>query len=1537
MTATRLALIIAAALLAAVFLDLILLRRMRQTLLKRGLGDKKISGGVFIFGAYSPLITWIRYRRLEGAPPVSDALTTPEGASLSQQSLPAQPAKEALESEAAPPTQADRLTFPASAALSWRVALPEIAVLLAAVLLFCAGILDLRQPTVLPGNESGVFQALDWVLYNSVRIDHKFPLWNPYLRTGIPYIADPMLHAYNPVVSLPVLILGVQAGFKLAVALSFFIGALGMWWLGATLGMSRAARVWVALMFAFAGQPVARFFQGQYLFIFGFAWIPWAIASLLRVARDRRKRDAALAVFSLALIFFSGNAYYAFYMLFAIALLALVMLVSIQPRRPFLRVDWRTLGMLAGIGALVLGVICVQLLPLAEFWPRLDKSLQVAGAQTLHQVFLDYTSKDTFRPDAYNTLPAREEYYAYIGLTPFLALFLLPLAWWQRQRRPLLVFLLMGLFVLMWIDLDLTPWYDAFIRTKALLQFRHLLRILIFGSFAIIVLAGLGLDTLWRWLESAMNPKPVSRKAQVLSFSAYTGLIALAAFMLVGISDVYSTNRAHVRTFPSNQAVATATQWLRQFDLGNYYLRMNPNNVVQDTVVASRLRFIEVWYHFGETRQLTNIVNQRPFEARANYIIQSSSEPAPSAPGAALIEQVEGFNIYHLANSLPYAFTVSNAALNDLNPAGPLSAGDVTALTSFSPGPNHVEVIADGQNSETLVVLTSHYPGWWLEVDGRAQPLLNAGGFLAAEALPGTHKYTFTFRPTTFYLGLLISLVCAGISIALLVSDIGAEWQALRTGVRSLPRRLRELRERLKRASTFERQFTPAVYRQGALQPDQPLDLPDESRVQVSVEALPAPTNALQAAWRRWTWASADLWNAWARTLTLGGVLFTAALAIYLFTRLWALEKFPIYFFGDEAVQVLFAEDLIARKFHGADGLLFPMYVEAAGQRWTPLISMYFHALTLTLFGKTIFVARATSAVVSLLGAAAVGLILKRIFKARFWWAGVLLVSMAPGWFLHSRTAFETVMTAAFYACFLYFYLLYRNESPRYLYAAIVFGAATFYSYSNAQAVIAAAAVLLFFSDLRYHFRHPGILLRGLGLVAVLAIPLAAFRLSHPAAISEHLRMVGSYWYSDVPLQQKLLLFWQKYSYGLSPQYWFFSNTQDLERHRMAGMGQMPVVLLPLVVIGLLLCLRQVRSSTHRSVILAAMATPVGAAMVDIGIARVLAFIMPASILAGLGLEWLLGRIKDGRWLRGTALVLFVGLAWASFALLRTALIDGPLWFRDYGLYGMQYGARQLFEEAIPEFLEQDPNSKILVSSTWANGADNFIRFFTKPEHRDRVRMDGIGSYLFRRLPLSVNDVFVLTPSEYQQAVSNPKLNVVSMDRMIPYPDGTPGFYFARFKYTDNADALFASEKEQRSQLVTGQVVIDGQTVTMRYSQTDMGVPQQIFDNDTFTLMRGLEANPFVLELDFPQERSFSGLVANFGLVNITVTVQLFPQAGGEPLVYKQTFQRDSGDPTVEMKFGQAAVQAKKVRLEIFNTLSGETANIHIREIQLLP
>jgi hypothetical protein len=496
---------IATAIILAALLDLglmIWLRRVQEKRLSSGIGV----GGVMLYGRYSPVLSWVK-SRLQG----SEVREQETGEGSTHRTTPTKMEEEStrdsnpVEAEegstltgqapldSIPVQDAPVLLAPTKRRWRW----VEWALIIAGVTLFCWGILDLRSLNILPGNEAEVFQALDWTLLNSLRNYHAFPLWNQYIMSGIPYVGDPMLHVYNPLVTLPVLLFGVRAGFKLALYLSFLAGAFGMWRLGSVLGMRGAARVWMALMFAFAGQPTARFFQGQYLFVLGFAWIPWGVASLFQVVRQHRLKDIALAVVFMALLFFSGNAYYPFYMLIMALLFGLLMLPKLKRPVPFIQLPWQTTLAYILTGALALGVVAIQLLPTAEFWPRINKAMKLEGTHSLTQIFLDYTSKDTYREDAFSVLPAREEFYAYIGLIPFLALSLLPLAFWKRDKKALMYFLLVLLFVLLWISVENVPWREFFVRSSWLLQFRHLLRSLVIGSFALIVLAGYGLDTLW--------------------------------------------------------------------------------------------------------------------------------------------------------------------------------------------------------------------------------------------------------------------------------------------------------------------------------------------------------------------------------------------------------------------------------------------------------------------------------------------------------------------------------------------------------------------------------------------------------------------------------------------------------------------------------------------------------------------------------------------------------------------------------------------------------------------------------------------------------------------------------------------------------------------------------------------------------------------------------------------------------------------------------------------------------------------------------
>jgi 4-amino-4-deoxy-L-arabinose transferase-like glycosyltransferase len=723
-----------------------------------------------------------------------------------------------------------------------------------------------------------------------------------------------------------------------------------------------------------------------------------------------------------------------------------------------------------------------------------------------------------------------------------------------------------------------------------------------------------------------------------------------------------------------------------------------------------------------------------------------------------------------------------------------------------------------------------------------------------------------------------------------------------------------------------------AVYQDGVLKPVEPLDLVQDTRVRVTIEAvIEAEEASVVAAPGRVPAVSLGRLSA---VLSLEWALFILALVVYGVTRLWALDQFPIYFFSDEAIQPVLAYDLLRRGLRDFEGTLLPTYFKNA-QLWNLSLSVYIHAITVALFGKSIVVTRATSAVVSLFGAAAVGLILKFGFQSRIWWAGALLMAVTPAWFLHSRTAFETVMMVSFYAWFLLCYLLYRTRSPRFLYPSLVFGAAAFYAYAGGQAIVVATGALLLLSDLRYHLRNWRTALLGVLLLVVLILPYVRFQLQHPTEVGYHLRVLDSYWLKTIPIEEKLERFRQLYFYGLSPGYWFFPHVHDLPRHRMDGSGHIRVEVLPLVLVGLGVCLWRVRSSPHRLVLIAGLATPLGGAIVGVGITRVLSFVVPANLLAALGLDFILSWIRPRALQIIASLLIFGVLTTGALWMLRWSLVDGPLWWHDYGLGGMQWGAKQLFADAIPEYLARDPNTQLLVTPTWANGTDVYPRFFLSEEQRTRVQMLNVDYFMERKRDLDPNALFVMTGSEYQRALSSRKFKPIQVERVINYPDGSPGFYFAHLAYADNVDQVFAAEREARRWLVEGQVRIGDQMVRVRHSMLDAGQLKDMFDGDWFTLARGMEANPFVIELIFPQPRPVSGVAGDFGSMEFTWTVELYPTDAEEPISHTSTYRGLPPDPHVEVIFEGGPREVTKIRMEILNIHEGEIAKIHIRELAL--
>lgn len=659
-------------------------------------------------------------------------------------------------------------------------------------------------------------------------------------------------------------------------------------------------------------------------------------------------------------------------------------------------------------------------------------------------------------------------------------------------------------------------------------------------------------------------------------------------------------------------------------------------------------------------------------------------------------------------------------------------------------------------------------------------------------------------------------------------------------------------------------------------------------------------------------------------------ILFWLGMAFYLLTRLIALDKFPIYFFSDEAIQTMSAFDLINNGFRDVQGKLFPVYFQN-GQQFNLSLSVWLQVLIAWL-PRSVWLTRALPAMISLVFPLSVSLWARDYLISKHWWLVPLLISALPAWFLHSRTAFETSLGVSFYSLFLCFYLKYRLQKRRFLPLALLFGACAFYSYAPLQLVVVATGLVLLIVDWRYHFHDKKRLLFGLVTLLLLALPYFLFQLNHQQALSNHLHLLRSYWLNNIPLLNKFGIFLKKCLQGLNPLYWFFPNQTDLIRHQMKGLGHLPWFFFPFFLMGAWQCLKKWKEPAYRLVLIALLVGPLGAAIADIAITRVLVMLVPLSLLIFIGLsqtiEWLIGRIP-----LKTLPSYLSALAIASFSIWMGwyAITKGPLWYSEYGLYGMQWGGQQLSEKIVA-FKQEFPQTKLQLSPSWANNTDIIMRYFLGDPLP--LEIGSIIEYDLYYTDIEPNQVFIITPDEYTWLVHNPKFDQIEVMDSLEWPDGRKGFTFLRLAYSSEAKQIFEVEYQQRQKPEISELDLLGQRATLTYSRLDLGTIAHIFDGNNATPMRTFEANPMEIIMEFPQPTELQKVTAMVGSPATRLSVTITLAESKQKLAFNETLSSSDQVRPISVNFG-SIYQISNLTVSIESINEPEPTHVHLWELIL--
>ncbi|MEW4487330.1 hypothetical protein AB1L42_04570 [Thalassoglobus sp. JC818] len=135
----------------------------------------------------------------------------------------------------------------------------------------------------------------------------RFPLWIPELACGTPLHANMQAGLSDPLVTPSILLFNVSYGLRLSIVVHAAFGFFGQYLLTRSLGTSRFASSFSALVMTLSGFPIAHLMVGHITMFVAWTRIPWLLLSVVFLTRQPGPLFAGLTAVAGGLVLLSGH------------------------------------------------------------------------------------------------------------------------------------------------------------------------------------------------------------------------------------------------------------------------------------------------------------------------------------------------------------------------------------------------------------------------------------------------------------------------------------------------------------------------------------------------------------------------------------------------------------------------------------------------------------------------------------------------------------------------------------------------------------------------------------------------------------------------------------------------------------------------------------------------------------------------------------------------------------------------------------------------------------------------------------------------------------------------------------------------------------------------------------------------------------------------------------------------------------------------------------------------------------------------------
>ena len=646
----------------------------------------------------------------------------------------------------------------------------------------------------------------------------QVPLWRHLILGGEPFAANPLSGFWYPP-NLLLLVLPLTVAFNLLFVLHTAWAGWGAYRLARSIGASRAGGLLAALTVMLTPKAMTHLASGHVGLYFAWAWLPWVMWAVRRLAKRHGPGDVATVAATAAMLiladvrlgFYGGLAAAGYWM------------VNLKSRPASLK--WQ---IIAAIGAFLLvgALVAVQMVPLAAVSARLNRgglALEESGIASLppsYLVGLLVADHGGF-----------QETMTYLGAAGLLLALVGLVGWRDRERW------WWGGLALVAIVYSLgtnTPFYGLLYRVLPPLEWlRGPARAWFLVVLAAAVLAARGLTA----LEEKASKRPWADRVAVGLASAtlaggiggvalrlpvnvvlaaviwpLTGvLVALrvggrmrripfaALILTLALADLLYVGSTLYRVRPASDVLAegeAAASWLAE-QPGRFRVYSPSYSIPQHTGAAYDVEMVDgvdpfqLADYVDFMRTATGIdlpgysVTVPPFPevAAGEDMLLAHRDVVPDlrllgllnvrylavaypmqADGLVPLGERGGVYLYRNEQALPWALVVESGRVLESDDVG---EGRVVEWT-----PNRIRVEAEGPG---LLVLSEVYdPDWQARVDGQDAEIVRVEGILRGVYLEdGFHQVEFVYWPS----GLTVAISMTVIGIVCLVALWAVEWR----------------------------------------------------------------------------------------------------------------------------------------------------------------------------------------------------------------------------------------------------------------------------------------------------------------------------------------------------------------------------------------------------------------------------------------------------------------------------------------------------------------------------------------------------------------------------------------------------------------------------------------------------------------------------------------------------------------------------------------------------------------------------------------